>query len=367
MVYQILNFIFNNPEKRGYKLDMIGDKGENLIFLISQPRAGSTMLQRILASHPLILSSAEPWLMLNPVYGIKRTELQNDYNPHWAYGAVQDFLKHYTDGEETYFEAVRAFANILYGKALQGTEKKLFLDKTPRYYLIIPELYHLFPKAKFIFLLRNPLAVLYSIISTWLADGNWPHLHQFRNDLLLAPNLILQSTDIQSSKAYFIRYEDIITNPKKTIASLCKGLELSFHTDMLTYGDNEPPKGCFGDVIGVGKHDKPTNSSLNKWICLSEKQQTKHFALAYLEALGPETIKKMGYSFFDLRSTIGMNKKGLSKEIVPWDIAIKPPSSWTPKEHLKVNIAMAIQKKGGIGGLLYFIIKTYRGLIRSLL
>lgn len=346
---------------------MIGDKGENLIFLISQPRAGSTMLQRILASHRLILSSAEPWLMLHPVYGIKRTCLQNDYNPHWAYRAVQDFLKHYTEGTETYLEAIRAFANILYGKALQRTEKKYFLDKTPRYYLIIPELYHLFPNAKFIFLLRNPLAVLYSIISTWIADEHWPHLHQFRHDLLLAPNLILQGIDLLSSKAHIIHYEDIITEPKKFIASLCQRLELSFHTDMLNYGYSNPPKGSFGDVIGVEKYDKPTNSSLNKWICIIEKQQTKHFALTYLEALGPEIIEKMGYSFVDLRSTIGKSKKNLSKEIVPWDIAIKNPSNWTPKEHSKFNIAMAKQKKGTVGALLCFIIENYRGLMRSLL
>jgi hypothetical protein len=30
----------------------IGPRGENLLFLVSQPRAGSTLLQRMLATHP---------------------------------------------------------------------------------------------------------------------------------------------------------------------------------------------------------------------------------------------------------------------------------------------------------------------------
>lgn len=43
-----------------------GGEGENLIFLISQPRAGSTMLQKVLGSHPEIHTVSEPWVALPP-------------------------------------------------------------------------------------------------------------------------------------------------------------------------------------------------------------------------------------------------------------------------------------------------------------
>ena len=38
--------------------------GDNLIFIISQPRSGSTLLQRMLSGHADIKSAAETWLML---------------------------------------------------------------------------------------------------------------------------------------------------------------------------------------------------------------------------------------------------------------------------------------------------------------
>jgi hypothetical protein len=55
----------------GSKQKLIMDKrqeGENFIFLISQPRAGSTMSQRILGSHPNIYTVSEPWILLGPLY-----------------------------------------------------------------------------------------------------------------------------------------------------------------------------------------------------------------------------------------------------------------------------------------------------------
>ena len=45
--------------------------GENLIFIISQPRSGSTLLQRMLSGNKDIKTSAETWLMLHPLYAVR--------------------------------------------------------------------------------------------------------------------------------------------------------------------------------------------------------------------------------------------------------------------------------------------------------
>ena len=59
---------------------MDGKQGENLIFIISQPRAGSTLLQRILGGHPEIHTAAEPWIMLHPLYALKSKGCSAEYN-----------------------------------------------------------------------------------------------------------------------------------------------------------------------------------------------------------------------------------------------------------------------------------------------
>ena len=62
--------------------------GEGLIFIISQPRAGSTLLQRMLSGHPDIATAAEPWLLLHPLYGLRQHGIQAEYNSQWAFKAV---------------------------------------------------------------------------------------------------------------------------------------------------------------------------------------------------------------------------------------------------------------------------------------
>jgi len=54
--------------------------GKNLIFLISQPRSGSTLLQKILNTHSQIISASEPWIMLNPVYALRSSGIKAEYN-----------------------------------------------------------------------------------------------------------------------------------------------------------------------------------------------------------------------------------------------------------------------------------------------
>ncbi|WP_189477523.1 sulfotransferase [Halioglobus pacificus] len=41
-----------------------------LIFLISQPRSGSTLTQRLIATHEEVFTRSEPWLMLRAAQNI---------------------------------------------------------------------------------------------------------------------------------------------------------------------------------------------------------------------------------------------------------------------------------------------------------
>jgi hypothetical protein len=126
--------------------------GENLIFLVSLPRSGSTLLQRILANHPDVHRTTEPWVMLHPLYALKQQGISAEYESDLARRALGEFLDATPGGEETYVDALRAMASVLYGSALQPTGKQFFLDKTPRYFYILPELLRVFPKARFVLL-----------------------------------------------------------------------------------------------------------------------------------------------------------------------------------------------------------------------
>lgn len=339
-------------------------RGENLIFIISQPKAGSTLLQRIVAGHPDIQTSAETWLMLHPVYGLRKTGIQTNYNANWAATGVQEFLDNYADGKETYYDGVRSFAETIYGSVLEKHGKRLFLDKTPRYTMIVDELYELFPKAKYILLLRNPLAILKSELHTYV-KGDWPMLAQFAPDLLDAPGRIVEARRRLGEAAIEVRYEDLVTSPESTVRSLCEFLGIEFDKKMLDYSDTPAPKGRMNDPVGIHKYTAPSPASLEKWKELGADGQLRHFALQYLAAVGDETITALGYDAAELRHQVEqVTVERQARQLYPWQLAIRSCKRWSLREHVMSEYILAAQatgRLGGVGAVLKVLMKRIGG------
>ncbi len=338
--------------------------GESLIFIISQPRAGSTLLQRLLAGNPAVLTSAEPWLMLHPLYALREKGIQAEYDSGEAHNALSDFLTYYAGGEEIYLLGISELARVLYSNALTRAGKTIFLDKTPRYYYIIPDLYRLFPRARFVFLVRNPLAVLASILKTWVGQ-EWTYLHNFRDDLLLAPERILAGRQLLGDEAIWVRYEDLVTRPADSLQAICHSLKIDYCPEMLTYRGREAPKGRRGDMVGINQHTGPAVDSLDTWKSMNTQDQTRQFAHAYLKALGPEIIQNLGYSFNEIDQAIGITTATSMKAIIPWEIAIRPKPEWTRTEHLVFGRVTAIQRYGFPRGLFYYWWHYYPTILRG--
>ena len=326
-------------------------RGENLVFIISQPKAGSTLLQRIVAGHPDVQTSAETWLMLHPVYGLRKTGIQANYNANWAATGVREFLDNYADGEETYYEGVRSFAETIYGSVLQKHGKRLFLDKTPRYTMIVDELYELFPKAKYILLLRNPLAILKSELHTYV-KGDWPVLAQFAPDLLDAPRRLVAARNNLGDAVLEVRYEDLVTAPEETVRSLCDFLGIDFGEGMLDYSNTPAPKGRMNDPVGIHRYTAPSPASLDKWKELGADGQLRHFALEYLKAIGDETIRELGYDAADLRRQIEQTPIDNDvRHVYPWSVAIRSCERWRFRDHVTSAYVLARQQRGRLAAV----------------
>lgn len=279
--------------------------GSNLIFLISLPRSGSTLLQRILGGHPDIATLAEPWVMLHPLYALKRAGIETEYDATLAREALDDFLSQIDGGEAAYLEGIRRFAGDLYARALAQQGGRLFLDKTPRYYRVIPELRQVFPRAKFVILLRNPLAALASTLRTWFEDdpGRLSGTTNHR-DLLDGPGLLLAGQEVLGDDAIVVRYEALVAEPERIVAGLCARLGLAFHPAMLDYGRHPAPPGRFGDQVGVPQHSRATAEHRDKWAGYLADPARQSCALDYLDQLGDATVAALGYDAGELRKTL---------------------------------------------------------------
>lgn len=286
------------------------NKGRNLIFLISQPRAGSTMLQRILGSHPDIHTTSEPWVMLHPLYAMKQIGIETEYSSELARKTLNVFLSQIENGPAIYRDKIREMYGSLYEQILQKAGKKYFLDKTPRYYFIINELYELFPKAKFIVLYRNPLAVMSSIIESRI-NLNWYLFSRYKYDLLKAPDLMLNGLEQLGEAAICVKYEDILDNPENEIQKICDHIGVGFKNEMIEYGRNGMSKWRYGDQGTVYEKSKPDPLYAEKWIRSLENPQSWKCMREYLDYLGEERIRGMKYSYNELDATVNKFKPDL--------------------------------------------------------
>lgn len=269
---------------------------EKLIFIISQPRAGSTLLQRMLGHHSQIHTVAEPWIMLPTIYALRDRGYEAEYNSGISSRAIELFIQELPNKKRDFYDGIRLMYQFIYGRALQKTTKIYFLDKTPRYYYIVSELYSIFPKAKFIFLIRNPLDVLNSILNTWVKD-NWYALHQHRDDLLKAPKLLLRGQKELGKNAYTIKYKQLISDPEKTISSLCDYIGVNFEPGIFNYNSSKMRKFELGDLQSVYKYKRPKSSNSSKWVNNIQNPQAWRLFKEYLEKIGENTFCELGYSY----------------------------------------------------------------------
>jgi hypothetical protein len=206
----------------------------------------------------------------------------------------------------------------LYQQACSSAGKTRFLDKTPRYYLILDELYRLFPQAKFVILFRHPLAVLNSVLETWVKE-TWILLGRYRSDLLVAPPRLLKAVVQHQTSTFSTSYEKLVSQPEQTVASIFDFLGLTFAPSYLNYGQSARPEGKLGDQNRVNNYNQPVSERMNRWIQLGDRAQTRHFALAYLSALGDRLVGQMGYSAKEARHLLRTKPLTDQSFEIDWD------------------------------------------------
>jgi Sulfotransferase family len=270
--------------------------------VISQPRSGSTLLQKVLGSHSAIHTLSEPWLALQPLFGLRETGIAADYSARLALIGVQDFLSHLPEGEEAYWQAVRLMLGHLYNRALEESGKRFFLDKTPRYHMILPELHRVFPQAHFVYLVRNPIAVLASVIDTWAPEDCVQCIRPFRKDLTEAPRRILEAIRRPGGNSTVVHYEDLAARPAPTVTLLCERLHILFEPAMLEYGRSEAGQARFryGDTRTVHRNSRPVASRIARWKRTLDSPLRRAWAHGYLQSLGAATVTGLGYNFDEL-------------------------------------------------------------------
>jgi hypothetical protein len=260
------------------------------IFLFSISRSGSTLIQRIIAAHEGVATASEPWLLLPHGYTLRRQGIDAEYDHPLLVEAIEDFGERLPRGREDYLEEARSFALRLYAKAA-AEDDVYFLDKTPPYSLVVDEIIELFPEAKFVFLWRNPLSVLASLVRTW---GPW-HPTFMSADLFIGLPRLIAAFNANRNSAHAARFEDLVGGGEAHWRALMGYLEMEFDPTSLSRFADLELNGRMGDPTGPKQYSALSSEPEGKWRQTLANPLRREWARRYLRFLGPERLALIGY------------------------------------------------------------------------
>ena len=215
---------FKNIKNKKYFSDVQNDFKP--IFMIGFPRSGTTLLDTILRSHPLIEVVEEKTTVKNIVSSLNnlsKNSLENIY--HLEEQKIEKIRKNYFDEFYSHIDI--------------QVKNKIYIDKLPLNIIYIAEILRIFPSAKFIISLRHPCdCVLSCYMQNFKLNETMSNFLNLK-DTAETYNLVMNLFQIYKSKFSFnfheIRYEKLVFNFKNEIENLLKFLELSWDNEILKY------------------------------------------------------------------------------------------------------------------------------------
>jgi hypothetical protein len=286
------------------------------LFLLSPPRAGSTLLQRMLGAHEAVATASEPWVLLPPLTALDATGAFALWNQWSLARGVNDFASGFAGGEQDYLRSVAAFARDLYARA--APDAAYFLDKTPRYHLIADRLLEAFgDEARFVFLWRNPLAIAASFLGGW-GEDRW-NLHHFADDLFNGVARLADAYRERGAGAAVVRFEELVAEPERELERLLAELGLPPAPGLHErFREVELPGHHFETALatrengrlGRRQYAELSREPLDRWRRTFANPLRRRWAERYLAWLGDERLRLMGYERRDLLG-------GLERRLAP--------------------------------------------------
>ncbi|PSN16017.1 hypothetical protein C7293_04435, partial [filamentous cyanobacterium CCT1] len=216
-----------------------------MVFLLSAPRSGSTLLRVMLAGHPRLFCPPELHLLPFNTLEAQAAALGYSYLQEGLQRAVMELLQVNADQAAALLSEWRQHQTTVpavYDKLQQMAAGRLLVDKSPTYSLSLETLERaeqMFEGAKYIHLVRHPYAVIESFVHNrmykifdlepdapyQLAEQVWQACNQ---------NIRTFASSLDGDRHYTLRYEDLVVDPEPAMRDLCAFLELPFDPAVLT-------------------------------------------------------------------------------------------------------------------------------------
>lgn len=213
------------------------------IFIVGIGRSGTSLLQSMLASHPLIYFIPETSFLRRyllrydqPDFILKRfifkkwlaKKVNNDPKIKRLSSMASVNLDSHILHEKL---DLKAFFNDFY--KLSGDAKYLG-DKDPRLVESIDKVRRKFPESKFVYIYRDPRAVIASRKNAhWASNNLIKSLAVTRYQYIVAAKFL----SLFPSVIHAVKYESLLTNPSLELSKIADFLDIEFCPSMLAFTD----------------------------------------------------------------------------------------------------------------------------------
>jgi len=208
-----------------------GHPSEKPVFIVCESGSGSTMLERMLGSHPQIFGAGEE-LFIESILANLEVE---------GVTLIPDETKKNT--QLTYRERGAEYMKKIEGITGAGSAERI-VNKVPRtlFYAVLIAL--VFPKAPIIYLRRHPMETCVSNFGTFF----WHDYFGFTNDLKeLGESCRFQHEvmgcwkKLMPRKILDVFYEGLVEKPELEIRRVLKHIGMEWHEDCLHFDKNPQP------------------------------------------------------------------------------------------------------------------------------
>jgi len=273
-------------------------------FIVGRGRSGSTLLRSLFDAHPQVMIPLESRFVQFLYYkyppSIKWTpdtvsraihDLEHGFEPPNIH---RDHLEKeiQSHSSDLTFERVCKLIYLNTQTEFPKEEIRAIGDKNPRYTFFIPQLLKLFPRAKFIHLVRDYRDNIVSIQragklikesgNTYYSMGRWSLYNRF----------VVKYQKRYPDRFCRVQFEELIRDPESVMKNLCAFLELDYTPEVLNY--QEGMGNYFKEKSFSALHQSLQTpfdlSKIGEW----ERELPAHKAIR-CEVLGDRFPEKIGY------------------------------------------------------------------------
>ncbi len=245
-------------------VDGVADAGP--IFIVGQPRTGTTLLERMLGSHPKVVSAGE---LRHFGVAIRKATGINEKRTFSA-----DLMRAAADASvELIGETYRISTEYL------RREVPHFVNKLPTNYLYLPLIAAALPRARIIHVRRDPMDSCFAMYKQLFADA---YIYTYDQEevarIYVAYSRLMDTWRERFGDRFIeVTYEDLVTDTESTLRGVMQYVGLSWHEDCLNFTDDaQPVTTASAAQVREGAHTR----SVGRWKRYEEQLEPMRRVLA---------------------------------------------------------------------------------------